>query len=238
MAEILALVAAFFFALAATLQQKGALGPGRRFVRLPGVAPEAREADLVAARHRCAARGLRVPGCRAGERTPGGDSAAARDDDRVRPSARLLPDATGDPAQRGRRCGCRGARSRHLHRGGRRRRRRGQRTRERVGDRSGRVLARRCCSVRPRRAGKRFAQGCALRRVRGSAVRPVRVALQAHDGDPRRRRHRSRPRRAGKHGRSPSPVSWRSWCSSSRSRRETWRRPWQPSPSATRSSAS
>ena len=81
------------------------------------------KADVVAARHRRSARRLRVPGGRAGQRSPRGDPAAPRDHHRLRPAARLLPDESGDPEERGRRRRCRRARPRGVHRRRRRRRR-------------------------------------------------------------------------------------------------------------------
>ena len=190
MAEIVALVAAFFFALAATLQQKGALGLGEVSFSSPASFLRLAKQTWWLLGHRRPARRLRLPGRRAGQRTPRGDPAAPRHDHRVRPPARLPADASGDTQERGRGRRRRRARPRGLHRRGRRGRRGRQRACERVGDRRGRVLARRRGGVRPRRAGRRLAQGRALRRLRGRAVRPVRVPLQADDGDPGGRRPR------------------------------------------------
>ena len=83
MASILALVAAFLFALAAALQQKGA-EPSGAVASEPGLAGSADRSDHVADGDRGTAHGLCVPGRGARSRSAGDHPAAARDDDRVR----------------------------------------------------------------------------------------------------------------------------------------------------------
>ena len=142
MAEIVALVAAFFFALAATLQQKGALGLGEvsfsspaSFLRLAKqtwwllgtvalLAGYVFQAIALANGRLAVIQPLLVTTIVFA--LPLG----------------LLPDESGDPEERGRGGRCRRARPRDVHRRGRRRRRSRQRTCGRVGGRSGRVLPR------------------------------------------------------------------------------------------------
>ena len=106
---------------------------GGGVARLAEVAPEAREPEVVARRDAGAPLRLRVPGRRPRERPARGDPAAARDDHRVRPPARLLLHEPGDQPPRDRRRGRGRARARRLHdhRG------RGRRQRQRPGERVG-----------------------------------------------------------------------------------------------------
>ena len=92
-ASTLALVAAFLFALAATLQQKGALNLPSVSLASPASLLRLARADDVAGRDARAAHRLRVPGGGARPRPPRDHPAAARHDRRLRAAARLLPDA-------------------------------------------------------------------------------------------------------------------------------------------------
>ena len=173
MAATLALFAAFLFALAATLQQKGALNLPTISLADPMSLRSARGREDVADRHARAARRLPVPGRRARPRPPLDHPAAARHDRRVRAAARLLPDEAARRSSRGDRRGRDHRRARPvrlLRRPGRRERERVQRP---VGDRdrpARRCSASCCWSSAERRA---LDEGGRLRHGRGHALRPL-----------------------------------------------------------------
>ncbi len=202
-AEILALVAAFCFALAATLQQKGALGMGDALKSAASYLDLAKQRWWLAGTRRRCSPATSFQAVALGTRTAGDRPAVARHDDRLRAAARLLPDEPGRQPRGG---GCGGSgrpragRLHDLRTGGHGPRRRAH---ARVGDRA-RLLRPRRRSPSSSRAGAATAGG-----RRRSSARPRASCTRS------RRRCGSRPRtrstregspgcsRTGSSGRSP-----------------------------------